>query len=37
MDKEKRQTKKPTLNSKEQTGGYKRGGGQAVGEIWDGD
>ena len=32
-----RQTKKMTLNYKEQTDGYQRGGGWGMGEIGDGD
>ena len=32
-----RQTKKQTLNNREQTGGYERGGGWRMGEIGDGD
>ena len=42
MNKEKkrereRQTKKQTLNYREQTYGYQRGGGRSLGETGDGD
>ena len=38
MSKEKRQTKKQTLNSREQTDGYQRGTGWGgMGEIGEGD